>query len=302
MIQLFPMPFKSFTDFLLLEKNYSIHTVNAYKNDLNGFLNFIKEEFDSDSIDDVNYQQIRSWIIKLVESGISNRTVNRKVSSLNSYYKFLLRIEKIETNPLVKHKALKTPKKIQIPFSESEMKSVLDDLDLDDSFEGLRNKLIIELFYSTGIRRIELIQLKVRDLDLNNKTLKVLGKRKKERIIPLINPVIKTIKNYNSKRQELNLIQNPDFFFLTKKGVKLYETLVYRIINDYFSKASNKVKKSPHILRHTFATHLLNQGADLNAVKELLGHSSLAATQVYTHNSIKELKKVYANTHPRNKK
>ena len=302
MIQLFPMPFKSFTDFLLLEKNYSIHTVNAYKNDLDGFLNFIKEEFDSDSIDDVNYQQIRSWIIKLVESGISNRTVNRKVSSLNSYYKFLLRIEKIETNPLVKHKALKTPKKIQIPFSESEMKSVLDDLDLDDSFEGLRNKLIIELFYSTGIRRIELIQLKVRDLDLNNKTLKVLGKRKKERIIPLINPVIKTIKNYNSKRQELNLIQNPDFFFLTKKGVKLYETLVYRIINDYFSKASNKVKKSPHILRHTFATHLLNQGADLNAVKELLGHSSLAATQVYTHNSIKELKKVYANTHPRNKK
>ncbi len=302
MIQLFPMPFKSFTDFLLLEKNYSIHTVNAYKNDLDGFLNFIKEEFDSDSIDDVNYQQIRSWIIKLVESGISNRTVNRKVSSLNSYYKFLLRIEKIETNPLVKHKALKTPKKIQIPFSESEIESVLDDLDLDDSFEGLRNKLIIELFYSTGIRRIELIQLKVNDLDLNNKTLKVLGKRKKERIIPLINPVIKTIKNYNSKRQELNFIQNPDFFFLTKKGVKLYETLVYRIINDYFSKASNKVKKSPHILRHTFATHLLNQGADLNAVKELLGHSSLAATQVYTHNSIKELKKVYANTHPRNKK
>ena len=296
------MPFKSFTDFLLLEKNYSIHTVNAYKNDLDGFLNFIKEEFDSDSIDDVNYQQIRSWIIKLVESGISNRTVNRKVSSLNSYYKFLLRIEKIETNPLVKHKALKTPKKIQIPFSEFEIESVLDDLDLDDSFEGLRNKLIIELFYSTGIRRIELIQLKVNDLDINNKTLKVLGKRKKERIIPLINPVIKTIKNYNSKRQELNLIQNPDFFFLTKKGVKLYETLVYRIINDYFSKASNKVKKSPHILRHTFATHLLNQGADLNAVKELLGHSSLAATQVYTHNSIKELKKVYANTHPRNKK
>ena len=296
------MPFKSFTDFLLLEKNYSIHTVNAYKNDLDGFLNFIKQEFDSDSIDDVNYQQIRSWIIKLVESGISNRTVNRKISSLNSYYKFLLRIEKIETNPLVKHNALKIPKKIQIPFSESEMKSVLDDLDLDDSFEGLRNKLIIELFYSTGIRRIELIQLKVNDLDISNKTLKVLGKRKKERIIPLINPVIKTIKNYNSKRQELNLIQNPDFFFLTKKGVKLYETLVYRIINDYFSKASNKVKKSPHILRHTFATHLLNQGADLNAVKELLGHSSLAATQVYTHNSIKELKKVYANTHPRNKK
>ncbi len=296
------MPFKSFTDFLLLEKKYSIHTVNAYKNDLNGFLNFINEDYDSDTIDDVNYQQIRSWIIKLVESGISNRTVNRKVSSLNSYFKFLLKIEKLVTNPLVKHKALKTPKKIQIPFSESEIKLVLDDLDFDDSFEGIRNKLIIELFYSTGIRRIELIQLKLNDLDINNKTLKVLGKRNKERIIPLINPVIKTIENYNSKRQDLKFHKNPDFFFLTKKGVKLYETLVYRIINDYFSVASNKVKKSPHILRHTFATHLLNQGADLNAVKELLGHSSLAATQVYTHNSIKELKKVYANTHPRNKK
>jgi len=296
------MPFKSFTDFLLLEKKYSIHTVNAYKNDLNGFLNFINEDYDSDTIDDVNYQQIRSWIIKLVESGISNRTVNRKVSSLNSYFKFLLKIEKLVTNPLVKHKALKTPKKIQIPFSESEIKLVLDDLDFDDSFEGIRNKLIIELFYSTGIRRIELIQLKVNDLDINNKTLKVLGKRNKERIIPLINPVIETIENYNSKRQDLKFHKSPDFFFLTKKGVKLYETLVYRIINDYFSVASNKVKKSPHILRHTFATHLLNQGADLNAVKELLGHSSLAATQVYTHNSIKELKKVYANTHPRNKK
>ncbi len=238
----------------------------------------------------------------MVESGITNRTINRKVSSLNSYYKFLLKIEKIKVNPLVKHKALKTAKKVQIPFSENEINAVLDELDFDTSFEGVRNKLMIELFYSTGIRRIELVEIKLKDISIENKTLKVLGKRNKERIIPLLNTVLKTIKNYKLKRKELEIIQDSDYLFLTKKGVKVYETLVYRVINDYFSKASNKVKKSPHILRHTFATHLLNQGADLNAVKELLGHSSLAATQIYTHNSIAELKKVYSKTHPRNKK
>jgi len=237
----------------------------------------------------------------LVETGISNRSINRKTSSLNSYYKFLLKIEEIKVNPLVKHKALKTPKKVQIPFSESEINMVLDQLDFDISFKGLRNKLIIELFYSTGIRRIELIDIKLKDIDLENKTLKVLGKRNKERIIPLLNSVIKTVDNYLIKREELETIQDSSYLFLTKKGVKIYETLVYRVINEYFSIASSKVKKSPHILRHTFATHLLNQGADLNAVKELLGHSSLAATQIYTHNSIAELKKVYSKSHPRNK-
>ncbi len=296
------MTFKSFTDYLLIEKNYSKHTVNAYKKDLETFSSFINDEFDSDSIDTVNYSQIRSWIVNLVESGITNRTINRKISSLNSYYKFLLKIEKIKVNPLVKHKALKTAKKIQIPFSETEINTVLDQLDFDTSFEGVRNKLIIELFYSTGIRRIELVEIKLKDISVDNKTLKVLGKRNKERIIPLLNSVLKTVNDYKQKRIELEIIQDSDYLFLTKKGVKVYETLVYRVINDYFSKASNKVKKSPHILRHTFATHLLNQGADLNAIKELLGHSSLAATQIYTHNSIAELKKVYSNSHPRNKK
>ena len=296
------MNFKSFTDYLSIEKNYSKHTVNAYKNDLIGFFNFISEEFRSKSIEDVNYSQIRSWIINLVESGLSNRTINRKISSLNSYFKFLLKIERIQINPLAKHRALKTAKKIQIPFSESEMNSVLEALDHDTTFEGIRNKLIIELFYSTGIRRIELVEIKVKDINTINKTLKVLGKRNKERIIPLINPVLETINHYNQSRNKLQVIKDGEYFFLSKKGVKIYEMLVYRIINDYFSVVSNKVKKSPHILRHTFATHLLNQGADLNAVKELLGHSSLAATQVYTHNSIEELKKVYTNAHPRNKK
>lgn len=296
------MSFKSFIDYLLLEKNYSKHTVTAYQNDLGNFKKFIKDEYDSDDIFHVNYSQIRNWIVSLVENEISNRSINRKVSSLHSYYMFLLKIGDIKTNPLAKHKALKTSKKIQVPFSENEINMVLDELHFEDDFEGIRNKLIIELFYSTGIRRIELVDLKLSSVNFETKTLKVLGKRNKERIVPLIKPVLQTLVKYLHERSSLQYIENKDDLFLTKKGVKIYETLVYRIINEYFSIASSKVKKSPHILRHSFATHLLNQGANLNAVKELLGHSSLAATQVYTHNSIAELKKVHINSHPRSKK
>lgn len=296
------MTFKSFTDYLLLEKNYSELTVKAYQNDLEDFTKFILEQYESEVIDDVNYPQIRNWIVFLVEKGLSNRSVNRKLSALNTFYKFLLKTGDIKLNPLSKHKALKVNKKIQVPFSESEITAVLDDLCFDNSFEGLRNRLIIELFYSTGIRRIELVELKLSSINIDNKTLKVLGKRNKERIVPLLESVVHTINKYLVARIELGYIKDENHLFLTKKGIKIYETLVYRIINDYFSRASSKVKKSPHILRHSFATHLLNQGADLNAVKELLGHSSLAATQIYTHNSIAELKKVHINSHPRSKK
>lgn len=295
------MSLSSFNDYLLLEKKYSKHTVNAYTKDLKDFTKFNYETFSQENIDKANYSQIRSWIISLVDSGLENRTVNRKISSLNSYYKFLIKTEVVKANPLSKHKALKVSKKVQIPFSKNEVNMVLDEFNFDNSFEGIRDKLIIELFYSTGIRRIELVQLKLKDVDEANKTLKVLGKRNKERYLPLLESVLDTIRVYISKRNKLETIVNKETLFLTKKGYKIYETLVYRIINNYFSKASTKVKKSPHILRHSFATHLLNQGADLNAVKELLGHSSLAATQVYTHNSIAELKKVYAKSHPRNK-
>ncbi|AUP78266.1 tyrosine-type recombinase/integrase [Flavivirga eckloniae] len=296
------MPLKPFIDYLLLEKNYSALTVNAYQKDLETFSEFIKEEYDMDSIKGVNYSQIRSWIVNMVEKNLSNRSINRKVSALNTYFKFLLKTGDINLNPLSKHKALKMSKKIQVPFSELEMTTVLDDLNFDDDFESIRNKLIIELFYSTGIRRIELVELKRSSIDLDSKALKVLGKRNKERIIPLLGSVIETISKYLISRNNLERIIDTDHLLLTKKGVKIYETLVYRIINDYFSEASTKVKKSPHILRHSFATHMLNQGADLNAVKELLGHSSLAATQVYTHNSIAELKKVHIKAHPRSKK
>lgn len=296
------MSIEAFTDYLQLERNYSKLTVKAYTTDINTFQSFLVKEFDEPQLHTVNYSQIRSWIVTLVESKISNLSINRKVSALNSYYKFLLKIGDIEINPLAKHKALKTSKKIQVPFSEAEINTALDDLKYEDDYQGVRDKLVIELFYSTGIRRIELVNLKLSDIDFANRTLKVLGKRNKERYVPLLESVIQTIEIYLLKRKELSVIQDLQSLFLTKKGVKIYETLVYRIINEYFSLASNKVKKSPHILRHSFATHLLNQGADLNAVKELLGHSSLAATQIYTHNSIAELKKVYSNAHPRSKK
>jgi len=296
------MALNFFTDYLLLEKKYSVLTVNTYQNDIEAFSCFIKDEYKVNSINQVNYNQIRTWIVLLVEKGLSNRSINRKVSALNTYYKFLLKIQEIEINPLAKHKALKISKKIQVPFSEKEIETVLNDLNFQNDFEGIRNKLMIELFYSTGIRRIELVELKLTSFNLDNKTLKVLGKRNKERIVPLLNSVVQTLKKYLETRNNLEHLADKEYLFLTNKGVKVYETLVYRTINEYFSLTSSKVKKSPHILRHSFATHLLNQGADLNAVKELLGHSSLAATQVYTHNSIAELKKVHINTHPRGKK
>ena len=296
------MYLKSFIDYLLLERKYSSLTVQAYTKDIETFQSFLMSEYGCSELKEVSYAQIRTWIVSLVEQKISNRSINRKISALNSFYKFLIKVEAIKTNPLAKHKALKTSKKIQVPFSEAEVAKVLDNYTNGNDFEGIRDKLIIELFYSTGIRRIELVELKFYNIDTNNKQLKVLGKRNKERFVPLLDSVIQTIEKYNELRFQLEQVKDKDFLFLTKKGVKIYETLVYRIINEYFSLVSSKVKKSPHILRHSFATHLLNQGADLNAVKELLGHSSLAATQVYTHNSIAELKNVYSKSHPRSKK
>lgn len=292
----------AFRDYLQLEKKYSPHTVNAYLNDLISFETFIKTEFDSDDLLLVNYSLIRSWIVTLVDAQIANTSVNRKISSLKSYYKFLLKTKQIAISPLLKHKSLKTPKTLQIPFSEKELDEVLNFITYPKGFEGVRDKLMIDLFYSTGIRRTELIHLKMLNIDLSNATVKVLGKRNKERILPLLPKSINQIKLYLTERACIERITDNDIFFLTLKGVKMNDSLVYRLINNYFSGVSEKVKKSPHILRHTFATHLLNNGADLNSVKELLGHSSLASTQIYTQSSLFELKKVYGDSHPRNKK
>lgn len=291
-----------FRDYLGLEKNYSPHTVTAYLNDLDFFQAFLKGAFDDDDLIRVNYNQIRAWIVSLSDDGVSNSSINRKISSLKSFYKFLLKTKQIETSPLLKHKVLKSPKKLQIPFSEKELDLVLNQIVYPEGFEGVRDKLVVDLFYTTGIRRAELIGLKLHNVDLSGGTLKVLGKRNKERIIPILPVVQNQIREYLSERSRLQSIIDEDYFFLLLKGVKLNDSFVYRLINYYFSNVSEKVKKSPHILRHTFATHLLNNGADINSVKELLGHSSLASTQVYTHSSLAELKKVYGSAHPRNQK
>jgi len=294
--------FSAYVNYLSLEKKYSPHTVLAYTKDLESFVEFCYNEYGSEEINDCVYSQIRSWIVVLLEEKVSNRTVNRKVASLKSYYKFLLKVEFIKVSPLVKHKALRVAKKVQIPFSVNEMDKVFGEVEFEDSYEGKRDKFMIELFYATGIRKAELIGLVVKDVDLESKTIKVLGKRSKERIIPLTTILVKSTKEYLMERKSLSVESEIDSLFLTKRGAKIYDSLVYRVINLYFSRASSKLKKSPHVLRHTFATHLLNEGADLNAVKELLGHTSLAATQVYVHNSMAKLKEVYSKSHPRNAK
>ncbi|GMN11957.1 tyrosine-type recombinase/integrase [Croceitalea sp. MTPC9] len=295
------MSLEAFVSYLSLERNYSKHTVAAYNKDILEFSSFASLEYNLDGINEMDYTIIRSWVVKLVGDGITNRTVNRKIASLKAYYKFLQKIGAINSNPLSKHKALKTKKKLEVPFSEVEMEKVLQQIPFENDFEGTRDKLLIELLYSTGIRRAELINLKISDIDMGGTTLKVLGKRNKERILPLLPSIFPLLHSYLDYRAKLELVIDSEMLLLTKSGHKIYETLVYRTINKYLSMVSPKVKKSPHILRHTFATHLLNKGADLNVVKELLGHSSLASTQVYTHNSIAELKKVHLNAHPRNK-
>lgn len=292
---------KAFIDYLQIEKKYSSHTITAYISDIEEFKAFLQERDATISLPEVNYPLIRAWIVFLAENKISNRTINRKISSLKAYYSFLVRSLEINKSPFLQHIPLKVEKKISLPFSKKEIEDVLEQNNFEEeSFISLRNKAIIELFYATGIRRAELIELKISNFDFSQKIVKVLGKRNKERIIPLINSVIETLKNYLELRKNIYIEEN--FLFITEKGKKIYPKLVYNIINSYFSSVSTKEKKSPHILRHSFATHLLDNGADLNAVKELLGHAGLAATQVYTHSSLNELKNQYEIAHPRMQK
>ncbi len=291
---------ESFLEYLSLEKKYSVHTVTAYKNDLISFRDFCVTEFNQENLLAVHYNQIRSWIISLVDLKLSNNSINRKVSSLKSFYRFLQKTHQIEINPLSKHKALKVEKRVQLPFTYKEIDAAINQIGADDDFISIRDKLIVELFYSTGIRRTELINIRERDINFSDKTIKVLGKRNKERFVPLLISVTETLNKYIEIKKKFSI--GLEYLFITKKGNKIYETLVYRVINSYFSKVSSKEKKSPHILRHSFATHLLNEGADLNSVKELLGHSSLASTQVYTHNSLDTIKIVYNQAHPRSNK
>ncbi|OWP87738.1 integrase [Flavobacterium covae] len=290
-----------FEDYLLKEKKYSLHTVKAYVRDLLLFFDYLLE-IKGGELEEVNYSLVRSWVVILVDSGLSNLTVNRKMASLTAFYKFLLKIKVIDVSPMSQHKSLKAKRKIQIPFSEKELEMMLNDVQYDQDYEGCRDKLIINLLYTTGIRRSELIGLKIESVDFDIKVLKVLGKRNKERIIPVLDVILSEIKVYLDKRKELSCIIDEKYLFLLHNGKKINETFVYRLINYYLSLVSEKVKKSPHVLRHTFATHMLSRGADLNSIKEFLGHSSLASTQVYTQSSLGQIKEVYKKAHPRGRK
>lgn len=286
-----------FLKYLQLEKRYSSHTIKAYQIDLIQFQDYLEESYES-VLRKAKHPMVRSWLAQMLDYGISPRSVKRKITALKSFYKFLLKEERIKEDPTIKLVPPKMSKKLPAFVEEEQMRYLLDELDFADGYAGLRDKLMIELFYSTGIRQSELIHLRIKDIDLSSNLIKVLGKRNKERLIPLTKELRQKIDVYLKLRAELP-IKDSSYLLLTNKGKKLYPTLVYRQVNHYLSQVTSLDKKSPHVLRHTFATHMLNNGADLNAIKELLGHSNLSATQVYTHNTIDKLKKVYNQAHPR---
>jgi len=283
-----------FITYLSSEKRFSEHTIKSYTTDLKQFTSFLSSEFQiTDEINEISFQIIRTWIASLLEKGITPRSVNRKISTLKTYFKFLIREGELIENPMTKVVAPKSKKRLPVFIEEDQIASLLNEVQFEKGFVGQRNKLIIELFYVTGIRLSELINIKISDVDFNNQSIKVLGKRNKERIIPLSSNVVNDLNNFIE-----NNLQNK-YLFTNLDGKKLYTKLVYRLVNKYIGKISSVNKKSPHILRHTFATHMLNNGADINAIKELLGHANLSATQVYTHNTIEKLKTVYKQAHPR---
>ena len=237
----------------------------------------------------------------MVNNNISNRSINRKVSSLKSFYNFLIKTETINSSPLKAHTPLKQSKKIQVPFSQDEINSLLDSDFFTNDYRGILQKTIITFFYFTGVRRIELITLKESDVNIESSTVKIMGKRSKERIIPILPKLKKAIIFFNEIKFKFHDQTSSDYFFISKNGKQLSEKFVYRTVNEYFKLVSPKIKKAPHVLRHSFATHLINEGADINSVKELLGHSSLSATQVYSHTSMERIKEVFKNSHPRAK-
>jgi len=287
---------EQYSDYLIKEKRYSLKTHRAYTDDVVAFFDFIndKEKLELSQID---YSVIRTWVVFLSDNDYSSLSINRKLSSLKSFFRFLYQNKLIDDFPLAGHKSLKTDKALQVPFSEDEMSLVLEDVDFDD-YDSLLRVVVVSLFYTLGIRKSELINLKVSDVDFYNRQIKVLGKRNKERLIPLSDKMLQLLEKYVVKRAEVDS-DGSQLLMLLKSGNKLNETFVYRLINNYFRGVTSKSKKSPHMLRHTFATHMLNNGADLNSIKELLGHASLSSTQIYTQTSLVELKKVYKNAHPR---
>ncbi len=288
----------NFLQYLLTEKRFSIHTVSAYQTDIMQFTDFLRLQFEMDKLNEVNDKIIRSWMVHLSDKQISSRSINRKLSSIKSLYKFAIKSGIIKLNPAINIKGPKTEKRLPSYVEEKEMKTLFEKIEFENDFSGLRDKLILELFYQTGIRLSEMCNLKIQNVDFPKKMLKVLGKRNKERLIPLHNQSLKLITTYIQLRSE-NIINDHAFLIINNKGEQAGNKFVYRCVNSYLSKVTASSKKSPHVIRHTFATHMLNRGADLNTIKELLGHANLAATQVYTHNSITKLKTVYKQAHPK---
>lgn len=287
---------ESFLKYLQFEKRLSSHTVLAYEKDLKQLQSFLTESFEIEELKNCNHAQLRSWIVQLIEAGYSPKTVNRKIATLKSFYKFLNAREFIESNPASRLNPLKVEKPLPVFVRESEIDVLLDQVSFSEDHSGLRDRLILELLYNTGIRLSELIGLKKTDVNFFQRNLKVLGKRNKERVIPINDFIVKLIKEYNANTPDEF---QDDHLLTTDGGSQLYPMFVYRTVKKYLDLVTTQSKKSPHVLRHTFATHLLNRGADLNAVKDLLGHTSLAATQVYTHNSMDKLKSVFDQAHPK---
>lgn len=286
-----------FIAYIQFEKRYSPHTVIAYRNDLDQFFDYLLVQYNIQDIKNVNHSMIRSWLVQMMENKITARSVNRKLTTLKTFYRFLIREGVLEENPMKKIISPKTAKRLPVFVEKEKMDILLEQVEFEEGFPGIRDRLILEMFYATGMRLSELVSLKVTDIDFHNSTIKVLGKRNKERLIPFSKKFEGLIKNYIKEKEE-NFGQTPELF-VTDTGKKIYSKMVYLIVKRYLGEVTTLIKKSPHILRHTFATHLLNNGAELNAVKELLGHANLSATQIYTHNTIEKLKKIYKQAHPK---
>lgn len=288
---------EAFLSYLKFEKRYSQHTVKAYRKDLDQYEEYcLNNKVDIFPPDD--YRVVRGWMAFLSAGKVSSRSINRKLSTLKSFYKFLLKKGYVEYNPMGKVISPKVSRKLPVFIEQEQIVSLLEDYDFGDDYAGRRNQLIIDLLYCTGIRVSELVNLKIQDVNLSSSTIRVLGKRNKERIIPLVREVTLSIKSYLEEFQDM-IGSETDCLFFTNRGKPVYARFVYRIVRDYVGLVSTLERRSPHILRHSFATHMLNNGADLNAIKELLGHANLSATQVYTHNSFEKLKQIYKQAHPR---
>ncbi len=290
---------ESFLKYLQYERRYSKHTVSSYSRDLDQLQDYLTQHYPETLLEEANHPILRGWIVSLVDQNIQPKSVNRKIACLRSFYKFLLRQGTITKDPTAKIKILKSSKKLPQFVSEQDMNLLLDQSEFSNDFAGNRDRLILELLYGTGIRLSELISLKSTDVNFYNRTIKVLGKRNKERIIPFSMSLEKVIGDYNLAKKKIFDEAHNEPLILTDSGEICYPMFIYRTVKKYLNLFTTIEKRSPHVLRHTFATHLLNKGAELNAVKDLLGHTSLAATQVYTHNSLDKLKKVFDQAHPK---